>query len=41
MYKAYTFRMYPSDLDKDRDINASINILEEGIFKYYKEQYAS
>ena len=24
----------------DRDINASINILEEGIFKYYKEQYA-
>ena len=36
MYKAYNFRMYPSDLDKDRDIN----ILEEGIFKYYKKQYA-
>ncbi len=25
----------------DRDINASLNILEEGIFSYYKEQYAN
>jgi len=25
--------------ENDRDINASMNILEEGIIKYYKEQY--
>ena len=27
--------------ENDRDYNASINILNEGIIKYYKEQYTS
>ena len=27
--------------DNDRDINASLNILEKGIFDYFKEQYAN
>ena len=35
IYKAYKFRLYPTTE------HASINILYEGINKYFKEQYSN